>query len=308
MPNDDVTLETPPTGTPPAETPPTGTPPVAKTLVSGADDTKPPAPQTWPDDWRTHIAGDDAKELKRLERFGSPNDMFTAYRSLEGKLSQAQKAEPLSADATPEEIANYRELTGVPEKPDGYFDTLPEGLVLSDTDKAIAGSYLESMHAKNMPPAAVHQGLQWYQETLEAQAAEQGQQDMQARSEAAQSLKEEYGGEYGARLNAVANLLETAPPLEDGTPLASILENARLPDGRLIGDSPAMIKFFADLAYQLNPAGFVSPAGDVGQLDSVTTELKELRGQMANPKSAYWKDPKKQERYRTLLSAEERLG
>jgi len=128
------------------------------------------------------------------------------------------------------------------------------------------------------------------------------------RRETTDALKAEYGGEYLDRLNSVANFMKTGPTLEDGSSLSDVLDTARLSDGRLLGDHPAILKFFADTAYQLNPAGYVSPGDSMGQLDSVSSELKGLKAQMGNPKSDYWTDPKVQERYRDLVRAEERLN
>lgn len=296
------------TAAPAPDAAPAPEPKAGGTLTTGADPTQTAeAPSDWGDDWRDKIAGKDDKEMARLKRFGSPKDIYNAYRQAEGKLSSGGKPEPLPADATPEQVEAYREANGIPKTVDGYFDSMPEGVVLGEADREMAKGFAESMHAKNMPPEVVHAGLQWYQDLATKAVEEQQQKDLEFRAATTDALKQEYGGEFIARLNSVKNLLNGAPPLEDGTPFAAVLETARMPDGRLLGDHPSMLKLFADMAYQINPAGFVAPSDGAGQLESVEAEMASLKSQMGNPKSDYWKDPKKQARYRQLVDAQERL-
>ena len=254
------------------------------------------------------MSGEDEKAMKRLERFGSPSDLFKAYREAETKLSSGANADALPEGATDEQVAAYREQNGIPKEPSGYLDKLPDGMVLSDADTAVASGYLEAAHAANLPPEQANIAIAWYQDMAAKQQADTQAADVAFRRETTDALKAEYGGEYIDRLNSVSNFLQTGPKLEDGSSLADVLDTARLSDGRLLGDHPAILKFFADTAYQLNPAGYVSPGDSMGQLDSVSSELKGLKAQMSNPKSDYWTDPKVQERYRDLVRAEERLN
>jgi len=254
------------------------------------------------------MSGEDEKAMKRLERFGSPSDLFKAYREAETKLSSGGKAAGLPEGATDEQVAAYREQNGIPKEASGYLDKLPDGMVLSDADAAVASGDLEAAHAANLPPEQANIAIAWYQDMAGKQQAAMHEADMKFRRETTDALKAEYGGEYIDRLNSVSNFLQTGPKLEDGSSLTDVLDTARLADGRLLGDHPAILKFFADTAYQLNPAGYVSPGDGMGQLDSVSAELKDLKSQMGVPGSDYWKDPKKQERYRDLIRAEERLN
>lgn len=77
-------------------------PAASGTLLTSEPADKPViAPADWPEDWRSKVAGEDAKELARLQRMGSPADVWKAYRALEAKISSGQLKQGLKPDATP---------------------------------------------------------------------------------------------------------------------------------------------------------------------------------------------------------------
>ena len=88
---------------------------------------------------------------------------------------------------------------------------------------------------------------------------------------------------------------------------AERMMTGRMADGTLIGDDPAVVRWFAQMSRQLNPIGVAMPGmSGAGAMQAATTELAELRKQMADTNSAYWKgkdSARLQARYRELLEA-----
>lgn len=282
----------------------------SKTLADGvaSDDTTSRARADWPDDWRARLAGEDAKALKRLERFGSPLDVFKSFRELEAKLSSGksgQKAAALSPDATEEEIAEYRKEHGIPETPDKYDTQLGDGFVWGEADKPLLEDYTKWAHERNMTPQAVKENLAWYASLQTKQAEAREVADEQFRATAEDALRKEWGPEFRRNLNAMGSMFESMP--EDQR---AALWVARLPNGRLLGDDPAYVKFWAGLARELNPAATLIPGGGNDPIKGVEGRMQEIQKLMGDQSSAYWRGPeanKLQAEYRELIEASQKL-
>lgn len=280
-----------------------------KTLADGAETPEGSrAPADWPDDWRSKFAGEDAKALKRLERFGSPTDLFKSFRELEGKLSSGQlkaKTEAPGADATPEELAAFRKELGIPESPDKYDTELGNGFVWSDADKAMLEGYTKYAHEKNMTPAQVKENLAWYAASQQAALEQQAEADTSFRVNSEDTLRREWGQDFRRNMNAVYQLFTDLP-----TDVRDSLFSARTPDGKLVGDHPGLMQFYANLARELNPAATILPAGGANPMQSIGERKSSLETMMGDPRSEYWRGPKSealQQEYRDLLDAESKL-
>jgi len=150
-------------------------------------------PKLWPDDWRERWASNDEKELSRLRRFKSPDNVYRSLRSMESKLSSGFYQPVIGEGATDQEVAEYRQSHGIPEEPsaEGYGVNWPEGYEPSEADKADLGAFLEQMHGSHMPASTVQKVWQSYI-ALQANAAEELQV-------AAQQKTEEYRAQVRAR-------------------------------------------------------------------------------------------------------------
>ena len=102
-------ITTPPTGN---ASPPTD--PIITSPPEGDLAATPPV-QDWSDDWRSKMAGGDAKEAKRLERFASPKEVFKSYRAFETRLSSGELKSAMPKDAKPENLTAWRAENGIPE-------------------------------------------------------------------------------------------------------------------------------------------------------------------------------------------------
>lgn len=285
----------------------------AALLTKGADGDDPVAPADWPDDWRKKMSGEDEKAIKALERYQSPADVAKALRDAQNLIRSGKVKDALPENPTDEQIAAWRKDNGIPEAPDGYLEALPDGLVIGDEDKDLVGGFLESAHAKNMNPEQVASAINWYYEEQEKQVTAQIEADRAFRKDAEDALRGEWGGEYRANVNAIANFLSSTPVLSEGEDgekitLGAALMDARLPDGTKVGDNPHTAKFLLNLANEINPGGTVAPGDGTSRLASVKEEIASIEKVMREDRRAYDKDEKMQARLRQLYAAEEKLA
>ncbi len=260
------------------------------------------APQDWPDDWRTKLAGGDEKTLKKLERFNSVNDVVKWAQNLEKKMSSGEFKQALDDDATEEEVKQWREQNGIPESPDGY-DLDVDGLVVGDDDKPYLDEFLKEAHESNMPNEMVQKVVAWHYQNIEQQKEAMAEADADFQAEAQQALREEWGGEYKQNINQIKNLLSTAP---EG--IEERLLGGRTADGKVVGNDPETLKWLSGLARQINPVATVVPGAGANQASAVQDEISQIETTMRTEPDKYWKDPKMQARLQELYSAQERLS
>lgn len=260
------------------------------------------APQDWPDDWRTKLAGDDEKTLKKLERFNSINDVVKWAQNLEKKMSSGEFKAALDDDATEEEVKQWREQNGIPESPDGY-DLDVDGLVVGDDDKPYLDEFLKEAHESNMPNDMVQKVVAWHYQNIEQQKEAMAEADADFQAEAQQALREEWGGEYKQNINQIKNLLSTAP---EG--IEERLLGGRTADGKVVGNDPETLKWLSGLARQINPVATVVPGAGANQASAIQDEIAQIETTMRTEPDKYWKDPKMQARLKELYDASERLS
>ena len=297
----------------PAPEPTGGTVPPAKTetLVEKDDNTR-IVPADWPADWRERMAegavgkkdGEDYdKVLARLNRFTAPQNITKSWWNQLGVISKAPKPKPETDD--PEQLNAWRAERGIPVEPDGYFENIPGGIVIGDEDKELAGTFAKSMHEIDAPPEFVHKALAWHQQLKEQQAAQLQQEDTKFRVESEDALRAEWGPEYRPHLNGIHALIDTY-----GTPdVKTKFFAARTAEGRPLGDDPDVLRFLAGVSREINPHGAVTLTEGQNMSTAISEEKAQLEKEMADTKGRqydYWRNPAKQDRYRTLLEIEEK--
>jgi len=288
------------------------TPPAnAGSLLSDepAEGGEPKSTPAWADDWRDRFASiakaeERDKISKRLSRFTSPENVFKSYLELEKRVSAGDLKKQLAADATPEQVAEWRKENGIPEKPEDYKFEFKNGFVPSEDDNKLLGDFASVAHERNLPPSVTSELAQWYIERQTQAQQQQYEADVQKRETAADELNKEYGPEYRMNLNAVRNLLDS----QFGPELAGSIALARLPDGTPLGSSPDVMRGLVALARQTNPALALMPAGtkDVGA--SLKDELDGIAKIRREEPHKYWSDSKLLERERELIAAQQRAG
>lgn len=265
-------------------------------ITKGAseDDSPAPAPATWPDDWRSQMAGDDAKVLKLAERYNSPADVMTALRAAQQKLSSGEYKSGPPEDAAA--LAEWRKEAGIPEKASDYdLNDLGNGLVIGEDDKPIIDHVLEAMHSQNATPEQVKSTVAAYYQAQEQMLNEQAEIDKADQTSTEDALRAEWGNEYRGNMNQLKGFLDSAP---DG--LGQLLLTGRLGNGKGIANDEAAVKWLLNTAKEINPMGTVVPAGGDPSA-KVSSEIADIEKTMRDDPDAYWKDDAKQKRYAELL-------
>lgn len=257
----------------------------------------------WGEDWREAYAGEDTKKLAQLKRYESPKAAMDALFAAQEKIRTGAVKEPLGKDAKPEEVAAWRKANGIPETAEGYFEKLPEGVVMGDADKEGFKGFIESAHANNAPPEFVAMAVQEYQKRQEELNVALQAEDNNAKNECIALLSKEFGPEYTANINSMRGLVEAHFPKETH----EALYGARLADGTALFNHPDMIRSLVRISREINPMGTPTPGGGFDKLDDIDSQIKVYEGRMKTDRNNWFKDEKAQNHYKELLRAKERF-
>lgn len=294
--------EAPPAGDQPAGDPPAEKP-ADESFLAGADDdkidekTKVVAPADWPEDWRDKLASGDKDFRKLLDRYGSVNEYAKAGREAQKKLSSGKPDadEPMpDAEKEPEKAKEWRKVRNIPDDPTGY--TVPDTVknLVTDADKPRLTAFTEAMHAKGIPTSAAGAVMEWYFQEQDAIASAIAETD-KGNSEA---LQEELRSEWGTDFRANSTLAKRyAEKVFGDVPWTE----ARLPDGRRMGDIPEMVRALADAGRsEFGDVSFAS--GD--SANKLMSRKKELETMMAEDRPTYMSKPELAKEYEAIIDAE----
>ncbi len=248
------------------------------------------------------LAGDDEKYYTQLQRYADGAAIGNALREAQQKIRAGQLKPELAADASDEQIAEFRNANGIPEAPEGYLENLPEGLVVGDDDKELMLDFLGALHSANADPAIAHAAVEWYTKFEESQQDAIAELDTEQAREATDLLRDAeqgWGKDFRTNMNLINSLLDSA----FGEEAKAQLMNGRYQDGRGFFNDPAVLKGLANVARQLND---VAPLiqQDPEKLQSLHDEIASIEALMGNRSSEYYKGPKAEQlqaRYRELV-------
>lgn len=261
---------------------------------------------SWPADWRSQLAAGNEKEVKQLERYTSPKDIWAKARALEQRLSSGElkAVTPFPDKGTQEQQNAWRAENGIPEAPDKYTIDLGEGVVLGEADKPIVDDFLKHMHAKNLPTSLANETMKWYMDFAERQAEARYEADMQAKQTFEDTMRADWGNEFRTNMNSVGSILDLAP---EG--FRDRFMQGRMADGTPFGSDPDALRWLANMARQINPITTITPGAGANVEQAIGDEISKLEGMMGNKGSEYWRGEnaeKNQERYRQLVDARDR--
>lgn len=272
----------------------------------GAASPAAPVQGNWGDDWRTRAARGNADVVKQIERYESPEAIVEALIETKKKLSSTRPEITLAANATAEQVAEYRKAKGIPETPEGYKIEPGEGRVIGDEDKPIVDQIVKSLHGRHATPAEVNHAVSMYFDLQDQQIAERAERDVGQMQAMQDTLNKEYGGEYRGNIEAVKGLLNSMP---DG--VGAELRNARLADGTALLNNVSVVRALVKIATTLNPLPTLVPG--VNNAAAMGDRLKELRSMMADGNSKYNAGTREEQaalraEYEKLVDAEKRYG
>jgi len=261
---------------------------------------------TWPDDWRTQIAGTDEGLNKRLSRYSSPKDVANALLSVQNRISSGELRSALPKNATDDQVKAWRAENGIPDAPDKYELKLAGGLVVGEDDKPLIDKLMVSMHKVNAPASIASEVVNFYYQAKEEEEAARQTKDAEAARASSDALHAEWGAEFRPNMNMIDGLLDTAP-----AGVKDLLKFGRLSDGTPIMAHPDAIRWLNNMAREINPVTTVVPNAGANVSGAIDDEIKKIESDMGAPKGspahkAYWDDDKRQSRYRDLLNARER--
>lgn len=306
----DTLLDAPPTDPNPAGDPPLADPNPAPPPPANdppPSDPPPADPIDFNKDWRTALSKGEPDLLKFLGRYTTPDAAIKQLKTLNDDIKAGKYRKPLGDDATDEEKAAHRKEQGIPDAADGYFETLPQGLVIGDDDKPNVTKFMAKMHEAGAKPTEVNAALESYYDIVQAQAEEQADLAAATKQDCEDALTLEWGVDKKRNLNVVKSFVASLP-----AEVGSALSGGFVPreDGKMvpIGNSPEVVKWLAGLALEANPLATVVPGAGANQASAVADEIKEIETFMRTNRSAYNKDEAKQARLRELYTAREKLS
>lgn len=264
-----------------------------------------PAPSPTPDpiaDWRKSMAGDDEKALKVFERYATPQDFGKAHLEAVNKIRSGEFSKPLPKDATAEQVAEWRKGNGIPDKPEGYFEQLPNGLVIGEDDKPLFDGFAAALHELNAPPALIHKTVEWYYGMQDQQVQAQQVADNESRSKLEGALKTAWGNDFRANANVYQSFIASAPK-----EVHEALTSARDVDGNFVLYRPEVVSWLVGLARESNPEAYILPNSGDGGINSIQGEIDQIEKFMRETPTAYYKDQAKQDRLLKLYDARIKL-
>ncbi len=226
----------------------------------------------WPEDWRKIAAGDDEKLAKLADRYNTPADVLKAAFESQQKIRSGELKFALKPDATPEEIADWRQANGVPESFDKY--SLPEGLSIGEDDKAFIDGVLKSAHDNNVSDSAMKSIVSTYYEMQEQAQAQRIEADRNDFAAAEDALRSKFGAEYRANVNQLKSYVTSL----FGEELSNEFANARLPNGKALFNDANFVEGLMRAAREANPRATITQA----DMDKASDRLKFLESKIGS--------------------------
>lgn len=275
----------------------------AKTVLdsTGADDKTVNTTGDFPDDWREKAAGGDEKKLNLLKRLASPKAMADAYFEAQQKI-RSGLAKPLTADSTPEEIADFRKANGIPESADKYDLNLGDGYVIGENDKPQVDEFLKVAHEANMTDLQAKAALKTYFSMQQQHNTAYLQRQAEFKDNSQTELRKEFGQQYDRNINLLKGYVEN----QFGDASDAIL-SAVDTTGTPLMNRPDVIRKFLQIALDHDPVGASLPGLGMQGLDTVTAEIANIEKRIKTDRKGYFADPKAQSRYGELLEMKDRF-
>lgn len=280
------------------------------------DGNAPDVPHSFPDDWRKLMAGDPSeyesedlyeKEMKRLERFKSPNDVFKSYREVE-KLAKSRKPDVPrpGKDASPDDVERYRAEKGLPNSPQDYNLDFDDGFTVGEDLKDDVDAILDLAHSNYLDNDTTKQLVRAFADNKAGEMQVREKVNDEARIDTLSTLKSEWGGEFDANLNAIPAVFANQPK----ELMAQVLNMVDPETGVKLGNTPEGVKWLVDLGKTLNPTATLVPSGK-NDAAGISDEINKIESMMWSQDKAerqkYRSDPGMQKRYRELLMHRQKM-
>lgn len=235
-----------------------------------------------PPEWRETIT--DPKLRAIADRVNSPTDLVKSIVDL--RTDNSKRIKVPEEGAPEEDVAKYRKALGIPDKPDGYKITPPEGVELSEADKKVLDAMLPLAHKAGVPAKAMNDlvnGFLGQQRELQTKFVEDINKYNQ---ESEASLKREWGKDFEPNLNLANRFAESSAKAAGVPEFKSFLENTLLATGGRLGDHPLMVKYLAGVGRR-SSEGELSIGFSPQERSSVQEQITSLNNSVPPGSPAY---------------------
>lgn len=260
-------------------------PPARKTVAVQAD---------WPEDWQDRMLkdlGGDAEALKAAKawigRRKSPQDVLKSAIAAEQKIRSGEyKQAAPPEDASPEQIAAWRESQGIPKEPTGYKLPAIKGHDWSDADKEIIGQLNTLMHGANARQEHIDAALGFYVQTVQAAKEQQDAADLAAKEAIEDKRRQEYGTRFRGMNSLVNRLMRDPEAMPSG--LGEALMGARNPKtGVPLRYDPEFTRWLDDMALSRYGEGGLVTGEESAALNNREAEILKV---MREDPDRYWNE------------------
>ncbi len=269
---------------------------------------------SFPDTWRQDLAAGDKGFLKTLDRFDSPAALAKAYKELTTKLSSGElrAVKGPGDNATPEQVAAWRNAHGLPENAEAYVSglKLADGMLAGEANRPLLASFAEAALAGNWSGEQYSQAVRWYFAMQDRLSAERQRVDGEFKQASARDLMREWGHDYDVNRSTVAQFCDR----HFARDLKLDLLNARLPNGTMLANHPGFNKAILEVARIVDPRGALLPNASGAGLSNVESRIAEIETKYmraahgSDQWKTYWtgeSGARMQQEYRGLVAARE---
>ena len=223
-------------------------------------------------DWKASLS-DEIRADKSLENINDIESLAKSYVHAQ-KLVGSDKIPVPNKHATEEDWNAVYKRLGRPETADGYKFNLPEDQKVNEEGLKV---FADQAHKLGLLPNQAEGMVKFYNEMQANQLKEADSTAIAGRQKAIDELQSEWGQAYKQKVEQANNVVASVFPQG--------FMSTNLADGTKLGDHPAVIKAFADLASKMGEDKIPQAEGPAyltpKQID------KEIAALQA-PGSAYW--------------------
>jgi hypothetical protein len=241
------------------------------TEATAATDSAPPSATSAPPDWRASLP-DDLRAAPSLTKFADPAALAKGYVEAEKLISRKGAVVPKEGDP-PEVLAAWRAAVGVPEKPEDYSLSAPEGVPAEVWDGERATAFAGLAHELGLSPAQAKSIAEWAAKDRAGELAKFTSGIEADGRPMEEHLRGEWGQQYDRNIDAARRAAA-----QFGEEAAMRALEARI-------GGAAMVRMFAKIGGALaedTPAGMGTGRAGGG---NPKAELDEIM----KPDSPYWK-------------------
>jgi len=224
--------------------------------------------------WKEAIS-EDLRNDPNISKFTELEALAKSYVNATRMIGQDKVAVP-NNNSTEDQWNEVYDKLGRPESPDKYqLDAKSDVVPL---DESAIKSFAENAHQLGLNNKQAQGILEFYKNSMEG-SAQQNQVDMEtAQAQAEQELRKEWGSNYESNIKKAGAVAKANMD-------ANILD-MQLKDGTRLGDHPAIIKGFANIANLMSEDKLVSTESEsVSQGIDYDAEISKIVNDRDGP---YW--------------------